>query len=193
MAQQNSPYGRQSYGRQPYGQQSYDQSYEQPYGQQSYENSYDPNAYEQRPYEQRPGPRLDAGKLWAGGLMTAVIAALTAVVALLLVRGVLGVPVFAPEGAGLMGNATTGTLAVGSAVAALVATALLNLLIVATPRPERFFAWIVGLATAVMVLLPFTTGLTWQAKLGTAGVYLVIGIAIGSLLSSVARGAVRRR
>lgn len=173
MDPQNSPYGHQSYG-QSYGQ----------YGQA------DPG-YAPEPQPQ-PQPRLDAGKLWAGGLMTAVIAALTAVVALLLVRGVLDVPVFAPEGDGLMDNATTGALAGGAAVAALCATVLLHLLIVATPRPERFFTWIIGLATAVMVLLPFTTGLTWQAKLGTAGVYLVIGIAIGSLLSSVARGAVRR-
>ncbi|WP_425828183.1 DUF6069 family protein [Streptomyces fractus] len=173
MEPKNSPYGPSYSQYEQYGQPP-------PYGQP--EPAYPPE----------PQPRLDAGKLWAGGLMTAVIAALTAVVALLLVRGVLGVPVFAPQGAGLMGNATTGALAGGAAMAALAATVLLHLLIVATPRPERFFTWIIGLATAVMVLLPFTTGLTWQAKLGTAGVYLVIGIAIGSLLSSVARGAVRR-
>ncbi|MFC7304748.1 DUF6069 family protein [Streptomyces monticola] len=137
-------------------------------------------------------PRLEAGRLWAGGIMTALVAALTAVVALLLVRGVLGIAVFAPEGDGAMGNATTGMLAGGAAVAALIATALLHLLILATPQPARFFTWIVTLATAVLVLLPFTMALTTAARLGTAAVYIVIGATIGSLLTSVARGAVRR-
>ncbi|MFJ8929014.1 MULTISPECIES: DUF6069 family protein [unclassified Streptomyces] len=174
MEPQKSPYG------QPYGQYEQYQQYGQPQGQ------------PEPAYAPEPQPRLDAGKLWAGGVMTAVIAALTAVVALLLVRGVLDIPVFAPAGDGLMNIATTGTLAMGAAVTALLATALLNLLIVATPRPGSFFSWIIGLATAVMVLLPFTTSLTWEAKFGTAGVYLVIGIAIGSLLSAVGRGAIRR-
>ncbi|MGY0017494.1 DUF6069 family protein [Streptomyces sp. cg35] len=161
-----------------------------PYGRQN--TSYGGPPIPAQPTAPPPAPRLDAGKLWAGGLMTAVVAALTAVVALLLVRGVLGVAVFAPEGDGAMGDASTAALAGGAALAALAATALLHLLIAATPRPERFFSWIIALATAVMVLLPFTTGLPLDAKLGTAAVYLVIGIAIGSLLSSVARGAVRR-
>ncbi|MFD8567249.1 DUF6069 family protein [Streptomyces sp. NPDC057694] len=139
-----------------------------------------------------PEPRLDAAKLWAGGAMTAVVAALTAVVVLMLVRGVLGIAVFAPEGDGAMGDASTGSLAIGAALGALAATALLQLLITATPRPGRFFTWIIALVTAVLVLLPFTTGLPLDAKLGTAAVYLAIGIAIGSLLSSVARGATRR-
>ncbi|MFD6415506.1 DUF6069 family protein [Streptomyces sp. NPDC060194] len=136
-------------------------------------------------------PRVDAGRLWAGGVMTALVAALTAVVALLLVRGVLGIPVFAPEGDGAMGNATTGALAGGAALAALAATGLLHLLVAATPRPERFLAWIVALVTAVLVLLPFTTDLSLEASIGTAVVYLLIGTAIGTLLSSVARSAVR--
>ena len=137
-------------------------------------------------------PRLDAGRLWAGGVMTAVVAALTAIVALLLVRGVLGIAVFAPEGDGAMGNATTGALAGSAALAALAATGLLHLLMAATPRPDRFFSWILTLATAVMVLLPFTTTASLSAKCGTAAVYLLIGVAIGTLLSSVARSAIRR-
>ncbi|MGW8887003.1 DUF6069 family protein [Streptomyces sp. NPDC055749] len=135
------------------------------------------------------GPRVDAGRLWAGGVMTAVVAALTAVVGVLLVRGVLGVPVFAPEGDGMMGDASTGLLAMGAALAALAATGLLHLLMLATPQPGTFFAWIITLATAVMVLLPFTTSLPMDAKIGSATLYLVIGIAIGSLLSAAARSA----
>ncbi|MFD7866901.1 DUF6069 family protein [Streptomyces sp. NPDC057682] len=139
-----------------------------------------------------PGPRLDAARLWAGGAVTALVAALTAVVGLLLIRGVLGIPVFAPEGDGAMGDASTGVLAVGAAFSALLATGVLHLLILATPRPGTFFGWLVALATAVMVLLPFTTSAPLDARIGSAALYLVIGIAIGSLLSAAGRGAMRR-
>jgi hypothetical protein len=40
---------------------------------------------------------LDPAKLWSGGAATAVVAALTAVVGILLARGVFGVPVLAPQ------------------------------------------------------------------------------------------------
>lgn len=135
--------------------------------------------------------RVDAARLWAGGVMTAVVAALTAVVGVLLVRGVLGVPVFAPEGDGMMGDASTGLLAMGAALAALAATGLLHLLMLATPRPGTFFAWIVTLVTAVMVLLPFASSLPLDAKIGSAVLYLVIGVSIGSLLTAAGRSAAR--
>ncbi|MGW5731696.1 MULTISPECIES: DUF6069 family protein [Streptomyces] len=135
--------------------------------------------------------RVDAGRLWVGGLVTALVAALTAVVGLLLVRGVLGIAVFAPEGDGVMGDASTAVLAGGAAVAALAATLLVHLLLLGTPQADRFLIWIVTLATGVMVLLPFTFALSLKAQIGTAAVYLAIGAAIGSLLSAVARGAVR--
>ncbi|MET7926391.1 DUF6069 family protein [Streptomyces sp. NPDC005349] len=111
---------------------------------------------------------VDARKIWSDGLMTALVAALTAVAGVLLVRGVLGVAVFAPERDGAMGDASTGLLAGGAAVAALVATLLLHLLCLGTPQPGRFFAWIVTLATLVMVLLPFTTSVPLVTKAGTA-------------------------
>ena len=106
----------------------------------------------------RTNPRtVDAGTLWAGGLAAAVVAALIVVVGILLCRGVLDVPVLAPEGEGVWGNADTVTFAVGAAVAALLATGLLHLLLLFTPRPGRFFGWIMGLVTAAAVIAPFTT------------------------------------
>ncbi|MFG2561531.1 DUF6069 family protein [Streptomyces sp. NPDC048496] len=143
----------------------------------------------------RPKPprlRVDAARLWAGGAMTAVVAALTAVVGVLLVRGVLDVPLFAPKGDGVMGDASTGLLATGAGLAALAATALVHLLILATRQPGMFFVCIVVLATAVMMLLPFTTSAPLDAKIGSAAVCLAIGIVIGSLLSAAGRSAVRR-
>ncbi|WP_223281151.1 DUF6069 family protein [Streptomyces antnestii] len=140
-----------------------------------------------------PRSRVDARKVWSGGVMTALVAALTAVAGMLLVRGVLGIAVFAPEGDGAMGDASTGLLAGGAAVAALVATVLLHLLCLGTPQPWRFFSWIVTLATFVMVLLPFTTSADVATKVGTAAVFAAVGLTIGILLTPVARGAVRGR
>ncbi|MGX1128507.1 hypothetical protein RKD49_000697 [Streptomyces glaucescens] len=137
-------------------------------------------------------PRLDTARLWAGGIMTAGVAGLTAVVTMLLVRGVLDIPLFAPERDGAVGDVSTGVLAGGAAVVALAATALLHGLILSTPQPGRFFSWIVALVTAALVLLPFRTGAAMDAKVGTGVVYLAVGAVIGSLLSAVARGATRR-
>lgn len=136
--------------------------------------------------------RPHAGRLWAGGVAVAVVAALAAAVALLLVRGVLGLPVFAPERDGALVLVTTGSLALGAAAAALACTAVLHLLTLATPRPGRFIAWIVSLVTLALMLLPFASGTGWEAGVGTAAVYLVVGVAIGSLLATVGRTAVRR-
>lgn len=136
-----------------------------------------------------PGSRFSAGRLWAGGAIVALVAALAAVVVMLLVRGVLDIPVFAPEKDGALVLATGGSLAAGAAAAALVGTAVLHLLLLATPRPEGFLAWIVGLATVAVVLLPFTSQASWESKAGTAGVYLVLGLVIGSLLTTVSRSA----
>ncbi|CAL9355146.1 DUF6069 family protein [Streptomyces atacamensis] len=156
-----------------------------------------PPPYDQYPSHgdrREPAPaRIAAGRLWATGAATAAVAALAAVVTTLLIRGVLGVPVFAPDGAGAWGDATTGYLAALAAGAALVATALLHLLLVATPRPGRFFTWIVLLVTAAMMLFPFTTGIATESKFGTAAVALVTGLAIASLLSSAVPSVVTDR
>lgn len=137
--------------------------------------------------------RVSLARLWAGGVAVALVAALAAAVALLLVRGVLDIPVFAPEQEGTMELTSTGQLALGSALAALAATAVLHLLMLATPQPGRFLGWIIALGTAAMMLLPFTSEASWTAKAGTAGVYLVIGVVIGTLLATVARTAANGR
>ena len=93
-----------------------------------------------------------------GGLATALVAASVAVVGVVIARGLFDVPVLAPTGEGTLGDASTARLAVLAALAALLATGLLHLLLVSTPRPFRFFTWIVALLTLVAVLAPFTTG-----------------------------------
>jgi Family of unknown function (DUF6069) len=138
------------------------------------------------------GPvQVDAARLWTGGLATALVAALVAVVGVLIARGLFDVPVLAPERDGALGNASTARLAVLAAVAALLATGLMHLLLLSAPRPFRFFTWIISLLTLVAVLAPFMTDVKLATQVATAAIGLVIGMAIGSLVSGAARSAIR--
>ena len=136
-------------------------------------------------------PTVNAGKLWAGGGATAAVAALIAVAAILLGRGIFDVAVLAPKGEGTWGDASTGWYALGAAVAALLATGLVHVLILTTPRPMRFFGWVVGLATISAMLAPFVTDASRGSQFYTAGLNMVLGIAIGSLVAGTARSATR--
>ncbi|MFI1996368.1 DUF6069 family protein [Actinoplanes sp. NPDC020271] len=136
-------------------------------------------------------PTVNAGKLWAGGGATAAVAALIAVAGILLGRGIFDIDVLAPKGQGTWGDASTGWYALGAALAALVATGLVHVLILTTPRPMRFFGWVVALATISAMLAPFVTDASRAEKFYTSGLNMIIGIAIGSLLSGVARSATR--
>ncbi|WP_068154324.1 DUF6069 family protein [Rhodococcus phenolicus] len=134
-------------------------------------------------------PTVDAKRLWAGGAATALVAGLTAAVGLLLVRDVLGIPVI--TSALQLGNSQVTTIVGHAIVAALIATALLHLLILTTPRATTFFGWICILATITAALWPFTVSATLAAKIGSGTIHLVVGIAIYSLLSGVAATATR--
>jgi Family of unknown function (DUF6069) len=136
---------------------------------------------------------VDPGPLWAGGVATAVVAALIALVGILVARWLLNVPILAPHQDGAWGNVSTGAYVLAAAGAALVATAIMHLLLLTTPRPQLFFGWIIALATIVAVVFPFSTTAPLAQKIATAAVNLVLGFAIGILLSGVATRAVRRR
>lgn len=139
--------------------------------------------------EQQPPPKVNIGKLWAGGIGTAVVAALLVVVAIMLVRGVLGIAILAPEGAGAYGTVSTTSYALAAAGAALLATALLMVLLLAMPSPLTFFTWICLLVTAVAVILPFTLVADMDAKIATAVINLLVGLCITTMLSSVGSAA----
>lgn len=134
-------------------------------------------------------PGLNAARLWAGGAATAVVAALTAVVAILVVRGLLDIPVLAPKGDGVWGNANTVTYALVTGAIALAATALLQLLAATTPSYLRFFGWIMTLVTAVAVVVPLSLDASLASRVATAAINLVLGLAITFALSGVARSA----
>jgi|GraSoiStandDraft_49_1057285.scaffolds.fasta_scaffold187802_1 hypothetical protein len=142
--------------------------------------------------EVRPRLSVDAGRLWAGGLATALVAVLITVAGILVARGVFGASILAPKGAGVWGDASTAWYAFGAAVASLAATALMHVLILFTPRPTLFFGWVVALATVLAALAPFLTTADLASRVFTAGLNLVLGLAIGTLVAGTARGAMLR-
>jgi hypothetical protein len=135
--------------------------------------------------------QVAAGKLWAGGLATALVAALIAVTGILMARGLFDISILAPKGEGVWGDASTAWYAVGAAIISLAATGLIHALILYTPRPMRFFTWILVLGTIVAVVAPFVADGTPAAKVATAALNLVLGVAIGSLVTGTARSAMR--
>jgi hypothetical protein len=136
---------------------------------------------------------IEPGPLWAGGVATAVVAALIALAGILIARWLFTIPILAPKRDGAWGNASTPAYVLSAAGAALVATAIMHLLLLTTPRPQVFFGWIIALATLVAVVFPFSTSASLAEKAATGLVNLILGIAIGSLVGSVAGRAVRRR
>ena len=143
------------------------------------------------PNAAQPAPSLDAGRLWAGGVATAVVAALIAIVGVLIGAGVLGLTLLGPPEIVGFWNTLTGNWAIFAALAARVATAILHILLITTPRPMAFFSWIVALATVAAVAWPFAAGIPLSGAVASAIIYAVIGIAILSTLSRVAAMAVR--
>jgi hypothetical protein len=111
----------------------------------------------------------------------------------LIARGLFNVPLLAPTGEGTLGDASTARLAGLAAGAALLATGLMHLLLLSTPRPGRFFTWIMVLATLIAAIIPFLTDAEANTKIATAAINLSIGATIGSLVSGVGRSAVRVR
>jgi hypothetical protein len=146
---------------------------------------------------QNPEPeatrRVDARPLFSGGIATAVVAGLTALVGILVCRWLFNVPILSPRRAGAWGNASTAGYVFGAAACALVATGLMYLLLISTPYPRVFFGWIIGLATVVAVVFPFSSTAPVSQKIATGLVNLVLGIVIGSLIAEVSRRVTRRR
>lgn len=132
--------------------------------------------------------RLNARRLWAGGTATAIVAALIALVGVLIARGIFHVAVLSSDLSGTWGNANTAGYVLLAFCAGLVATALIQgLLLSSTPSPFTFFDWIIALLTVAMTVAPFAAGGGLAPKFATAATNLVIGIAIWSLTLSVAR------
>jgi hypothetical protein len=71
---------------------------------------------------------------------------------------------------------------------------VLQLLVLAAPRARMFFGWLVALTTVILVALPFTGGADPLDATMTGLVWIVLGIAVFSMLSGVlGRTLVHRR
>jgi hypothetical protein len=123
---------------------------------------------------------------------TAAVAALAAVVGVLIVRGVFDIPVIATGNTdGSIGYVGALWLAFFAATGSLLATALAQVLLLRAPRPMAFFGWIVGLVTLAFTIWPYTVHVGPAVQFANAALYLVIGMAIGMLVSLAAGQAVR--
>lgn len=140
-------------------------------------------------YDPQPRWAVSSRRLWAGGVATALVAAGIGVVGVLLIRGVLNVPILSAKGR-LVDQAMV-VVPISAGLAALAGTALLHLLLLTTPRPTAFFGAICAIVIAIVVLQVFLAGGTTEDETATALLYAVIGIAVISLLSTVARTAVQ--
>jgi hypothetical protein len=138
------------------------------------------------------GVGVDERKLWPGGAASAIVVGLLALVGVLVSRWLFNVPLLAPGRDGAFGNANTTTLILVAMAAALVATALVQLLMLGTLRPFMFFGWIVALVTMIAVVFPFSTTAVLDAKIATAIVNLAIGLATGMLVGGVATRSIPR-
>jgi hypothetical protein len=144
--------------------------------------------YEPQPQSEQRQQEVSSRRLWAGGMATALVAAGIGVVGVLLIRGVLKIPILSAKGR-LIDQAMA-VVPISAGLAALAATALLHLLLLTTPRPTAFFGAICAIVIAIVVLQVFLAGGTTEDETATALLYVVIGIAVISLLSTVARTAV---
>jgi hypothetical protein len=163
-----------------------------------YQRMYQPVSGGPVPPDQRPAVKLNAARLWAGGVMTAVVVALLMIVGVSVARGIFGVPVPVPSSGGGISSFAYVLLGV---LAALVATALVQLLVMVAPRPLMFFGWIVFLCTVIAMLAPFQNSVfgsfnhiaMLNSKVATLVINLCVGIAIGSLVAGIARSSLMVR
>jgi hypothetical protein len=168
-----------------------------------YDPVHDPRAVPAYEPEQRPGTvptgepadtwdapvpapgenlRLAAGRFWAGAAATVLVCALIGLAAAVIIEQVFGLELLSP---GLLGDSTNASWTAAGALFALLAAVVLQVLVLAAPRPSMFFGWLVALTTVILAVLPFTGSPDPLAGIVTAVVWLVLGLAVWSMLSSV--------
>lgn len=125
--------------------------------------------------------RLDAGRYWGGALATVLVCALIGLAAWFVIQEVAGQELDNPP----FGDSAAASWAIAGALFALLGAVLLHLLVLTTPRPASFFGWIVALATIILAALPFAGGDIDVSTVLTAVVWLVLGVAVWSLLTGV--------
>jgi len=137
------------------------------------------------------GDVIGTRTLWTGGVVTAVIVGGLTIAGFLLIEGILRYPLLGDRANAQLAPVTMVSYAVGAAVAALLATTAMHVLLMTTHRPQWFFAWLGGIGTAIAVLLPLTQHL--PAALATATVNLGLGLTIIGLVRHTGAASARLR
>ncbi|MCZ4552885.1 hypothetical protein [Gordonia rubripertincta] len=83
--------------------------------------------------------------------------------------------------------------AVVAFLCALFAGALWYVLQLATPSPNQFFSWIVGLLIIAAVLIPLLLSRDWTTGISTAIIHAVIGLPILFLVPAMGTKSMERR
>lgn len=135
------------------------------------------------PVQQQPQrPTLAYGTYWAGVAATVLVAALIGVAASVIFEQVFDIGLVSPPD--LLDVGRNVSWAGAGALFALAAGVVLQLLVLAAPSPRMFFGWLVGLATAILAVLPWTSSADVLETAMTSLVWIILGIAIGSLLGA---------
>ncbi|NDU76796.1 hypothetical protein GWI34_29835 [Actinomadura sp. DSM 109109] len=130
--------------------------------------------------------------LWWTGISTALAGGGMAFALTIGLRSAFGieVPVFAGEHVAAAPAATSYALC--ATAATVQATALMHLLLSSAARPVRAFAWIGGIAVALLTILPLTLHSRFDAALATSAMNLAGGSAVVALLCAVVAATSRR-
>jgi hypothetical protein len=149
--------------------------------------AWDPVVDDTRPTQ----PGLVVSRYWSGAAVTVLVSALLGLACSVIFEEVFGLTLVAPDPLGV-GHHVSWVFT--GAVYALVAAVVLQLLVLAAPRARMFFGWLVALTTVILVALPFTGGADPLDATMTGLVWIVLGIAVFSMLSGVlGRTLVHRR
>jgi hypothetical protein len=131
-------------------------------------------------------PRVRANVLWAGGVATAVVAALIGWAGVIVCQRVFNVDLVPIGGSD---NANIWAYPLIAFLIAIIMTGVLHLMLLFVPQPARFFNWIMGLLLVVATALPFAGGASASTFL-TALLDFLIMLAIWLLIAGIAMKAV---
>jgi hypothetical protein len=116
-------------------------------------------------------------RYWVGTGLTAVIAALTGLVALIVAQGILGIQVVMGSGS-TISPISVSAYGLAAAGIAVLAAALFAGMIRVAPKPVAYYSWLVGMITVLAVLLPFTTTVGLHAQIALAVTNLAVGLVV---------------
>jgi hypothetical protein len=139
--------------------------------------------------EDRAVPPIDVSRLWAGGIVAAVVAAGIVIVGLLAARVLHTRVLDEGPGTGFV-QVNASWYAFGAAVVSLASTALLHLLLLTTPRPRLLFRSIMSVATAIATVAPFSSAGSLASQVTLASIDLAVGVAVTLLNAGFARDVI---